>query len=482
MARGAALGVVSQPEEVRPTELGVTGSFPSWLSGSLVRSTPAIFEVGGVRIEHWFDGLALLNAFSFRDGSVTYASRRLQTGTSKAADAGTRIRRGFANDPCMGLFSRALSLFDPSPLTLTDNANVNVGRLGDQWVALTEAPMPIAFDPESLETLGLVEHRDELGYGHGTPHPHYDERGAMVSSMLHVGVRPRYHLYETGLDGTQRRELASLATREPSYMHSFAMTEHHLVLIEQPWVIDPLEVVRSGRPLRSLVDYFTWKPQLRTRLRIFSRRTGHLIRTAVAPAMFLFHTINAFDEGDDVIVDVAAYDDPSIVQAFYLETMVREDSGFPVARPRRLRTDLRTGEVRDTVLADVDFELPVIDYGQRNGRPYRFAYAVGRRHDEVESFWNQIVKLDVDSGETRTWHEPGTHPSEPVFVASPDRRDEDDGVLLSVVLDHASEGSFLLALNARNLRELGRAAAPQRIPLGFHSQHVPAAPALPAEA
>ena len=334
--------------------------------------------------------------------------------------------------------------------------------------------MPVAFDPTTLQTLGLVEHHDDLGLGHGTPHPHYTSPGVMVNSVLTFGARPRYHLYETGTDGgADRREIASMTTRAPAYMHSFSLTERHLVLIEQPWVIDPSEVLRSGRPLRSFVQYFTWKPQLGTRLRIFSRDTGHLVRTAVAEPMFLFHTINAFDDGDDVVVDVAAYRDPSIVDAFYLSAMACDDTGFPVSRPRRVRVHLPDGAVAVTDLAGQDFELPVIDYARCNGRPYRYAYGVGRRCDDERSFWDQLVKLDVQTGATLTWHEAGTHPSEPVFVAHPDRVGEDEGVLLSVVLDHATQGSFLLVLDAGDLHEIARAQAPQRIPLGFHGQHLP---------
>jgi len=468
------LGIVSQLEEVTPTSLTVQGQLPGWLSGSLVRTVPARFEVAGRSIEHWFDGLALLNAFAFAGGGVTYASRYLQSGTLAEVDsAGRRTRRGFANDPCMSIFGRVLSIFAPTHESLTDNGNVNIGRIGDQWVALTEAPMPVAFDPGSLETLGLIEHADELALGHGTPHPHYDERGATVNSWLSFGARPAYHLYETGMDGTGRRELAVLRSRTPAYMHSFAMTERYWILIEQPWVIDPVQIARSGRPLRALVDYFTWKPELGTRLRIISRRTGHLVRSAFAPPLFFFHTINAFDDGDELVVDVAAYEDPSIVKAFFLEAMAREDTGFPAARAQRLRVDLRTGGVQRATLAEVDFELPVIDYQHHNGRAYRFSYAVCRHDGDERSFWDALVKLEVDTGETTMWHEPGTYPSEPVFVADPDQRSEDDGVLLSVVLDHNSGGSFLLILDATTMQELARAPAPQRIPLGFHGQHIP---------
>ncbi|MDX6508006.1 MAG: hypothetical protein QOG06_2650, partial [Gaiellaceae bacterium] len=82
-----------------------------------------------------------------------------------------------------------------------------------------------------------------------------------------------------------------------------------------------------------------------------------------------------------------------------------------------------------------------------------------------------IVKADLASGETGVWHEPGTYPGEPVFVATPGGRREDDGVLLSLVLDAAAGSSFLLVLDAAGLGELGRARVPHHVPFGFHGQY-----------
>ena len=48
---------------------------------------------------------------------------------------------------------------------------------------------------------------------------------------------------------------------------------------------------------------------------------------------------------------------------------------------------------------------------------------------------------------------------------------EDDGVLLSVVLDASERTSYLLVLDARDLSELARAAVPHHIPFGFHGTH-----------
>ena len=69
-----------------------------------------------------------------------------------------------------------------------------------------------------------------------------------------------------------------------------------------------------------------------------------------------------------------------------------------------------------------------------------------------------------------TWSEDGCYPGEPVFVAAPDGQGEDDGVLLSVVLDAHRGNSFLLVLDAATLTELARAEVPHHIPFGFHGQ------------
>src|SRR4051794_29432383 len=79
-----ALGFRSLTDEVRLPDLAVEGRMPSWLSGVLVRNGPGLFEIGEQRLNHWFDGLAMLHAFAFGDGRVSYANRFLR---SSAYDA-----------------------------------------------------------------------------------------------------------------------------------------------------------------------------------------------------------------------------------------------------------------------------------------------------------------------------------------------------------------------------------------------------------
>ncbi|WP_199336987.1 carotenoid oxygenase family protein [Oscillatoria sp. FACHB-1407] len=55
---------------------------------------------------------------------------------------------------------------------------------------------------------------------------------------------------------------------------------------------------------------------------------------------------------------------------------------------------------------------------------------------------------------------PHGYPGEPVFVAAPNATSEDEGVVLSVVLDTQTENSFLLVLDAQSWNELARVQLP----------------------
>lgn len=48
------------------------GVIPTWLSGSLLRMGPGLFEVGDQPFHHLFDGQALIHKFDLKDGRVTY--------------------------------------------------------------------------------------------------------------------------------------------------------------------------------------------------------------------------------------------------------------------------------------------------------------------------------------------------------------------------------------------------------------------------
>jgi beta,beta-carotene 9',10'-dioxygenase len=139
-------GFESLDQETVIGSLPVAGEIPAWLSGSLLRTGPAKWEFGEKRLAHLIDGMAMLHRFSFARGEVSYASRFLQSKAYKAAESGRFDFYEFATDPCRRRFKRLQSLFAPNS-TPTDNGNVNLTRLGSRFIAMTEAPLPIEFDP-----------------------------------------------------------------------------------------------------------------------------------------------------------------------------------------------------------------------------------------------------------------------------------------------------------------------------------------------
>lgn len=59
-----------------------------------------------------------------------------------------------------------------------------------------------------------------------------------------------------------------------------------------------------------------------------------------------------------------------------------------------------------------------------------------------------------------------------MFIGKPEKKAEDEGVLLSVVLNEEKGTSFLLILDAANMKEIGRAEVPQAILFGYHGEHI----------
>lgn len=462
---GYAHGLDTLDSEVELDSLPVEGSIPEWLTGTLLRNGPARFEVGERPLSHWFDGLAMLHKFSFGGGRVSYANRFLRGKSQRAAERGRISYSEFATDPCRSIFKRAATLFRPRP---TDNCNVNLTRLGDEYIAMTETPLPVAFDPETLETLGVAFRPPGI---HATAHPHHDPaRGELIAYVTHFGPRSEYRVFAQRDRATQRR-IAAMRVSEPSYMHSFALTERYAVLVGFPFVVNPLHLATGARPF---IENYRWKPELGTRVLVFDREDGSLRGIYEAEPCFSFHHVNAFERGDELVLDMAAYEDATIVDSLYLERLrTAPPPPSALAHLRRYRIDLDSGRVDEETLCDAPLELPRIDYRERNGRPYRHVYGVGAPDEAEENeFLDRLVKVDATTGAVAVWQEPGAYPGEPVFVPSPEPdRAEDEGVLLSVVLDAPVAASYLLVLDAASMGELGRARVPHHIPFGFHGQY-----------
>ncbi len=468
MTTAAYAAGFGQSPESAIDDVPVRGDMPGWLTGSLIRNGPGTFQVGGRRYRHWFDGLAMLHRFSFSHGRVSYANRFLETRAYAAArDEGRIAYPEFATDPCRSLFARAMSVFDPQ---VTDSAKVNIARVAERYLALAETPIQVQFDAETLRTVGVVGW-DTSTFGRMTTvHPHIDEaRHEAINLVTRFGAVSCYVFRRVDSSDPTHVRSATVATRrvrEPAYIHSFGMSEKHLVIAEFPLVVNPMALLLWLKPY---IENFRWVPERGTRFHIYDRASGAHVRTVTAPAFFAFHHVNAFESDGELVVDLVGYDDASVIEAFYLHRLEEPDLRIPQGTLRRYRIPLLAGEVRAEVLCDTAIELPSLDYARMNTSPeHRYVYGVGLRAER--GFYDQLVKVDVSDRTASTWHEPGCYPGEGVFVGRPGRAAEDDGVVLSVVLDAQRGTSFLLVLDAATFTEVARAELPHAVLFGYHGQ------------
>jgi carotenoid cleavage dioxygenase-like enzyme len=253
-------------------------------------------------------------------------------------------------------------------------------------------------------------------------------------------------------------------------MHSFAITDRYAIIVAGPFVVRPLELALSGRPL---IENFRWKPDRATKMYVLDRHNGDRVATLDTDPLFCFHHINAFERGQEIVLDLIGYDDPSVIDDLYLDAIHAGSNVGRAPTPRRLKITLAgKPSVSTEELSDVTFEMPRINYSRHNTKPYRYTYGTGRVHGEDTHGWtaNTLVKLDVHTGDSRLWADQDAYPGEAVFVTDPTRSSEDAGVLLSVVLDAASENSYLLVLDAQTMQERARAHVPHHIPFGIHGE------------
>lgn len=469
MAVTSAIGFTETPGEIALDSLPVSGVMPEWLRGTLVRNGPGSFRAGQDQMRHWFDGIAMLHRFSFHAGRIAYANRFLDTSSYRSSrEAGRMTYSEFATDPCRGLFGRLTAVFSPR---ITDNAKVNVARIGDRFLALAETPIQVEFDPETLRTAGVFQYEQRTVGQMTTVHPHFDTAaGESINLVTRYHALSHYNIYRVTADGTTHRA-ASVPVLRPAYLHSFGMTENYFILVEFPLVVNSIDLLLWLRPY---IENFRWQPQRGARFTLIDRHSGQVKGRYDCDAFFAFHHINAFERDGELVADLCAYDDASIIQHYYLNRLRDEANELPGGTLRRYRIPLQKsgGRISGEVLSDACMELPRFDIERyaRDGA-YRYVYACGIDPANRRGFYNQIVKVDTGGGRAQTWSQPGCYPGEPVFVSRPGGSAEDDGVLLSVVLDARKGNSFLLVLDAASCGEIARAEVPHPVLFGYHGEY-----------
>ncbi|MEC8677802.1 MAG: carotenoid oxygenase family protein [Candidatus Margulisiibacteriota bacterium] len=432
--------------EQNPIICHTTGSIPSWLTGNLYRIGPGKFNFKQQSVNHWFDGMGLLHHFNIEKGSIHYQSKFIESSAYKNAEKSQKLCfREFATDPCATFFKRFFTRFNQN---FTSNTMVNIAKLGNEMVSLTETPQPIVFDKSSLETIKPYSFSDEFHYNLHTAHPHKNsDDKSMINLGIRMGRKTCYEFFK--VQNNKRQLISSLKVNKPSYQHSFGMTKNYLIIIDTPFKVSPLSIRFGTKPY---IKNFKWHENKPTKFHIFNLKTGEKKCTIETPGFFMFHQVNAYEQNHNIIFDTVAFKDAAVINALYLKNLHKNNPSIPSGKLTRFTLDITERKmISQTILRNDSIELPSINYDKCNGKPYTFTYALNISNNK---FFDQIIKINVKTLKTEIYKKENCIPSEPIFVQNPSKKEEDDGIILSVLFNTNTNCTELHGIDAKTMNTL----------------------------
>ncbi|KAL6253250.1 hypothetical protein RBB50_000973 [Rhinocladiella similis] len=530
------LGFDSTYEEREPIELLVEGTIPPYTAGTLFRTglgPRTVRSTSGkeFKVNHWFDSFSQVHRFQIHPPEVGSPVRVTYNSRLTSDELIAKIRKsgeldGFTfaarYDPCKSFFRKMQSVFHQPPVRTPNEVNaavtmsvnfpgltstgqkLNGPHAPSERITLcnkTDASFLQMLDPETLEPVGIAQ-QDVLD-----PELKGRASGAHAKSDPLDGDVYNYNL-DFGRNGTYRVFRVSASTGKTSvlakfqhtaaYLHSLFLTENYVVLC-----VWNSSYKAGGAPIlwtQNLLDAMTWNDQQPAVWFVVDKRTAAeggkgLVATYESAPFFCFHTVNAFEEPStlkdgsvDIVADLAAYENMDILYRFYLDNLISDSpkasaymgSLDPAVRPNYRRFRLPTIPVdndlkpRKAVLEyesskEDAFELPIIN-PRKVTKKHRYMYGIV--DTGKSTFADGLVKHDADTHEVKRWSKHGHTAGEPIFVPSGQTEEEDDGVLLTVVLDGTAGKSYLLVLDAKTMHEVGRAHVDGALGFGFHGLHV----------
>lgn len=431
------------------------GAIPRDLNGSYVRNGPnPRFAAPGRH--HWFDGDGMLHAVRLHDGKATYRNRYVRTpGFLKEEEAGRALWSGLL-EPTGD---------NPSGAPYKDTGNTDVlayrGALYTLWYVCGAAHR---IDPITLESRGPATFGGEEPL-RLSAHAKVDPRsGELV--FFDYGPRPPFMRYGVIADG-RIEHLVPIELPGPRLPHDMAITERFSILMDLPVFPRP----EALKQKRWIVQFDRAQP---ARFGIIPRRGApESIRWFSAEPCYVYHVVNAWEEGDTVVMVGCRCDDPLPEPRAEDGPLARALANLRLrARLYRWRFDLRDGSTTEEPLDDRNTEFPTIS-DRLAGQQSRWSYHM-TIPDSRTLLFDGIAKYDVNDGRrTELPFGPGRYGSEAPFAPRDGGDGEDDGYLLSFVDDRAADRSELWIVGARDMEVVARLPIPRRVPLGFHACWVP---------
>lgn len=445
-------------EEITAFNLPVTGQVPAELNGRYLRNGPNPLGLDDPNY-HWFLGTGMVHGVRLRDGKAEWYRNRWV----RSQDVAAAHHQQWPGGPVHGL---------------DFPANTHIISHAGRTLATVEAgPLPYELSDE-LDTIGPCDFGGTLPGGlaahtkldHATGERHAIAYSGAWDHVQHVVVDP----------GGKVSRTTNIPVTDGPMMHDFALTQRYVVLLDLP-VTFSLDAVSQGKELP-----YVWNPAHQARVGLLPRdgSTRSPWRSAAGPVRWIetepcwvFHCLNAYDDGGQVVADVCQYD-----QDFDASTLWAAHGSVTL---NRWIIDPAAGKVTQQRLHDRWQEFPRVD-DRVVSRPHRYGYSavIGEVNRAItgagdftdDAFTNAILRHDLAHG-TAEAHDFGRDATagEAVFAPSAPDAAEDDGYVIAFVHNPDRGASDLVILAAQDFtgQPVARVHLPARIPLGFHGSWIP---------
>ncbi|MCU1649855.1 MAG: Carotenoid cleavage oxygenase [Pseudonocardia sp.] len=476
-------------EELTVTDLTVTGHIPEHLDGRYLRNGPNPIAEVDPAAYHWFLGDGMVHGVRLRDGRAQWYRNRWVRSPEVAATLGEPVPGSLGSAPIAGL-----------------GANTNVIQHAGRTLALVEGGVANYELTDELDTVGPCNFDGTLPGGY-TAHPKRDPlTGELHAVSYFFGWGNRVQYSVIGTDGRARRTVDVKVTGSPM-MHDFSLTEKYVIFYDLPVTFDaeqsvagtpmpgalrtPARLVMSaliGRvrvpdPISAMLGRqvpnngrmpYRWNPRYPARIGVMARDGDRAdgntdVRWFDVEPCYVFHPLNAYDEGDTVVLDVVRH------PKMFATDFNGPNEGQPTLD--RWTVDLADNKVRESRLDDHPQEFPRVDE-RLVGRRHRYGYALQTMPGTGADAADALLRHDLVAGRTTAVNlGAGMRGSEFVFVPNSADAAEDEGVLMGFVYDTTTDRSDLRIIDAQSLETVGAVHLPARVPNGFHGNWAPTEPA-----
>ncbi len=426
----------------------VEGTVPADLQGTFYRNGPGRQMIGDQKYGHWFDGCGMLSVFSIDEGKVHFANRYVRTPKYVKETAKQQIcYRGFGTQIPGGILKN-VGRMPANP------SNTNLVYHGGKLLTLYEGGRPFHVDATTLETHG------EYTYDGGlkrsmvfSAHGHYLGQtgdwvnfGAGSLGYDKNGPKMCFNIFRIDSAGKVKK-FGQLPIEHFPFAHDFAVSGKYAIFFVGSISMGSIGPVMLGQ--RTIGDGIGFDPSIPMTVSVVDLDTMQEVRKFETGAGAIIHFGNAFEDGDEVVVDAMFADNFVANDALSDVFNAKELRGGEF---RRYRLNMASGEMSHEVMSPTNSEFPTFNQtvaGQKHEATYS-AVSVENGHN---SFFNGFQRVDFDGDIQLNTLAPGYFGSEPLFAPSKNSNADQDGYLFEVVYNAHEHNSSLMIFRAADIAE-----------------------------